>query len=796
MSELRKSPLRHSTEEPVTIELRDRDVIDVNLLQQKITLVSKEKVILNFNDLLPDDACEERKSAVYRIAKATNESIKDNKSQDSEYAIFIMFASYCRFCDRKNLNPFSKKGYLAYLGRKGELARLIEIANKPFDYLYLYNNEAEIGIRETTAAIARSYITMTLNRIRSFDLTWERDTPSFSAVNKPTAAYSQSEYSTLLRRLQFVFYSIASQLIAAKEKNEEIYSVQAVLDEFENGEIHVIELINCKPRVGSINALSPFNVAMSLGLFLFSHYTNLNKSSMIHISHPLTESEHKKEHRTTRYIIINAWKGRANKVVQGVFAEETECDFVQLEVDKRDGLSFITTLEKLSRLFNPEFEDSNHPHLFFHLTHKGEVGILKNAGVNNATALLTCYRENKHVHTSYLIERFNQVLDKGSITTVCTKENGSRQVIKETKQLPPASRKSWAIKLAYAVLRSLTDIQLKSIYMPLAYSEIDTDGKVSVTFLYQNGSRGEFPIDSCHVKFFKKLERYAEYYNPVNRSKHSPNAKRTPYLLPLGPKYSTYQWDGAELPIGSFLNKIGIYSGDYLLDINTKRFRATGSSNDFDPTDKGLSVATSLLQNSLSTLHDHYLNGNVVQNQVIASQAIETLQEFSKGKSLESAKEKVKETRSIEVLEYDDWKELRMPTNPNGLLCTGEPTGKAKKEHQASSNRAKAIMGDEVNVKCYQYDDCVTCKSAKLVNDVESAYKLLSFIELLEDSVELMPEREMELTERAYYLMSVAETNLSETIFKQAEDKLSTEGRYLLHNDNFLHSMMGVNYNA
>jgi hypothetical protein len=43
-------------------------------------------------------------------------------------------------------------------------------------------------------------------------------------------------------------------------------------------------------------------------------------------------------------------------------------------------------------------------------------------------------------------------------------------------------------------------------------------------------------------------------------------------------------------------------------------------------------------------------------------------------------------------------------------------------------------------------------------------------------------------------LLSLAEGNLSINVLEAAEDKLANEGRYILHNNDFLNSMVMVNY--
>ncbi|MBB1382653.1 hypothetical protein H5071_12015 [Shewanella sp. SR41-2] len=59
-----------------------------------------------------------------------------------------------------------------------------------------------------------------------------------------------------------------------------------------------------------------------------------------------------------------------------------------------------------------------------------------------------------------------------------------------------------------------------------------------------------------------------------------------------------------------------------------------------------------------------------------------------------------------------------------------------------------------------------------------------------------MPERAAELNERAESLLTLAENNLSGAVLEAAEKKLIADGRYLLHNNDFLGSMEAVNYYA
>jgi hypothetical protein len=330
--------------------------------------------------------------------------------------------------------------------------------------------------------------------------------------------------------------------------------------------------------------------------------------------------------------------------------------------------------------------------------------------------------------------------------------------------------------------------------MPLSYSNVNDRGFITVSYVYDNGQSGVFEVEGRYLPFLKRLEAYSSHYNPVVRSKYSPNQKLTPFLFPLGQKYKTYQWDGVELDISDYFRKLGIFSGEYLVSLSSQQFRATAANNNFNPDDGGGSVATSLTQNTLQTLRDHYINGHPTQNQVIASQAIEVLEEYCATGNLEDAKDKVRRSRRIEVLEYEAWKQLRQPTNMSGFLCGGTPSGRAETEHRASQKLATNLFDGDVKIPCYQYDHCIECSSARLVNDVQSAYKLLSFVELLEESSLSMPERQDDLNERANKLLLLAEDNLSANVLDAAEQKLHDEGRYFIHSTNFMNSMKTVVY--
>tara|TARA_Y100000588_G_C14272084_1_gene932752 strand:+ start:1656 stop:4052 length:2397 start_codon:yes stop_codon:yes gene_type:complete len=798
MTKLRSSPLKTALKAEQSITPRNRDIVDLHILKQQFRLSNNQDVVLDFESLLKLVQSDKQKSCIINIAVQINESLRDGKSKDSEYSMFQSFLVYMNYCDAKGIDPFSRKGYLSYCGRSGELMRLIELANKPHAFAYMYKDNEEFGIKATTAEARLVGITKMLVRAKTFQESWSRDVPRITSDKSPTKPFSENEKSKLLRRVQFLFFSICSELLANKKTTIIPENITAVLDELENGEILSLELLNNKPKTGDINMSSPFNVAMTMGYYLFCYYSNLNTTSIINVSHPIESSSVQKENRTTRYTTIRAWKGRANKQVEAFFSDINDHDTIEskdlyFQIEKTDGITFINALSELSKQYNSNYGNLKHPPLFYLLSYDGKLKPFKPNRTISVDSILSVYSDKKSLHTPYLVERFFEVIDKKAITKVKI-SNG--KVIKEIHELRPKDVKQTAIQLAFAALRSMTDITLKNIYMPLKYSDIDEEGKVEISFSYSNGTTGSFFTESRYVTFIRRLESYSAYYNPVLKSRYHPNQRLTPFLLPLGYKWQTHQWDGPELPVKFVLRQVGIHTDDYYIGITAQKFRSSGASDNYDNENGGLSVATSLLQNNIKTLHDHYLEGDIVQNQVIASQAIEVLEEFARSESIDDAKNRVKTRRNITVLQYDEWKKQRVATNPNGLLCDGEPSGEAHKEHRSTSTRAKRIVPDEIKLKCFQYDKCIECKSAKLVNDVQSAYKLLSFVELLEESAYSLPEREQELSMRAESLLDLAQSNLSASILELAEEKLSNEGRYSLHNEDFLLSMEGANYNA
>lgn len=97
----------------------------------------------------------------------------------------------------------------------------------------------------------------------------------------------------------------------------------------------------------------------------------------------------------------------------------------------------------------------------------------------------------------------------------------------------------------------------------------------------------------------------------------------------------------------------------------------------------------------------------------------------------------------------------------------------------ASSQKKKGIIEEGQDITCYQYDLCVFCKSAKLVDDPYAIYKLLSFLDALSEAIDQYPERASVIQLKINRFQANLDGLPLETV-EQAEDLLEEKGRYPL----------------
>jgi hypothetical protein len=725
--------------------------------------------------------------------------------------LYIAFKHYLVWCDKSELDALTEQGYRGFVGNAGELRRLITLAKKPLPYLFMYEDGQEKGISESTASTKVTWLKQALEYCGVYQSNWHSGIDEFIKESNPTKPYSEHELKLTLRRLQYYFFSLSSQLIEHKRKNPTLPppdSLIVILDKTDNGHVIEIEVKQSARGVSnshSVHIGTPFNRAMQAAYYLFAYYTSFNTTSILDVRLPIDVVGARKEGRTLKHVTVRGFKGRSNKIVAGLFSDyDTDsipkadngsgAGYITAELDKKDGLTFIKALSELSH----SYSKNPYQHIIYQLDNSNEP---KLAGQyitrSKLSEELGLYADFTKGLSLFLVDAYFLALERNlRLNISLPNATGFGHTVSKTKTLfiGAQAKKLYLTNVAYAAIRSMSNIDLKNIIIPLTYSDVGLDGKITVSFEYENGEHGQFSIEFKYKRFFESLESYASYYTPTSRSKNHPYmALKPPYLIPLGTRRYTKQWDGLEFTKASYLSSLGIRSGDYFLDLGTKRFRSTTSNNHFDPNDSGYSVSKHILQNTIKTLQTHYIDGHPNQNKVIASQAIQVLEEWAKSSDIVDAKTIVRERLDIPVLEYDTWKKLRMPTNLNGVLCDGQPDVTAQKKHRESKYLSKKLLDTEHGgISCYQFDMCVYCKSAKLVDDVHSVYKFLSFIELLEDAADRMPNRINELTDKASYFRKIAEQNISLDVLHDAEDKLFDEGRYFLHDDEFIDSMRAL----
>ncbi|EHR5321333.1 hypothetical protein KUL70_004267 [Vibrio parahaemolyticus] len=730
----------------------------------------------------------------------------EKKNQVSDATIrgkLVSLKFYINFCDFKKLDPFSQVGYLSYVGNLGELWRLVKIANEPKIYTFQYFDGEEAGLREASASYRKIGIDQLLG-ILDFDVSpWQATLKLFSSalIDSSTQPYSSSEWYTFVRRTQLFFFSLATQLIAHKEINPEAPPpkyLEGITVERESGRDITISLGDKNSR--NVNGASiPFNQCMAAAYALFAYYTAFNDTVIKGVRHPIKVVTSKTEGRTSKLVQVRGYKARSSKDVKALFAgvdehlhpeaSDKEVGFIVADIKKRDqvgnldGITFIQTLELLSKAYSDDSFDT----LLYWLNGEGEKAkVNTNSALERLSENLNLLSSRRGDLTEHLVKTYIDIVKHHEISTFKWKqrEDGARVMSKQVVQLPVRMVTQRATPIAYAALSCMTNISLRNALIPLCYSEKDANGEITVSFKYIDDTEGQFTVSAKYQPFLKLVERYAATKNSLPNGKGSRSSTKPAFLLPLGKKSMTTQWEKGEVPISQALLRLcGVSYGDYFINITSGRVRVTHSDLEYKEEERGL-TAQKILQNSLETADKRYRNGHPVSNNKQLSQGLMALSHIATGKTRNEAVEVVKKELEIPVLEYDVWKKRNQPTNPNGISCDGEINLVSEKDwHYAARKFAeeKGFIAEGQNITCYQYDLCVFCKSAKLVDDPYSIYKLLSFLSALSEAIDHYPERASVIQSKVERFQIHLDELPLDTI-EQAEDLLEERGRYPLFN--------------
>ena len=763
------------------------------------------------------DIVNNRISPIQNFAAKLHNEVKNGMSINTAENYFLCLRRYIKYCDSKNLEPFSKKGYLAFCGANGELWRQVAIGAEPHKYLFMYADGAEVGLLEKTASITKRQLKKSLE-IAGFPMfEWDRNTPNFSNVSNNSAIpYSENELNFALKRLQLFFFAAAAQLIAHAKENPGLpppTNLNVLLDTLDSGEPFYIKFNETADNGrGDICHLSPFNQCMAAGYYIFAHYSAFNDGPIKDLRRPVEFVTNKKAGKTTRHTTLRGWKGRSNSIVQALLtdcddysvlpeATDNEPGALYAEVDKRNGAAFIELLAELSTAYSP------HPngHLLYNLNRTGDVVPLQDKSLGHLSELLGLLSDDRYGTVNRIIEAFYAVRDF-SVIPECSQLKGDLGEMYVTKANASCKVNYRTIALslyAQAAFQCFTEANLKWAILPLEISDRDDDGMITIGFRYTNTTyQHSFKAPEQYRKFFKDVAKWAESRNPsvqrfnedleikAKRGGYGRAPTRSPYLFPLGKEHETHQ----DYPINIFtknaISRLGIGSGQYFLSLLSSRFRVTISDREHTSIDGGYN-AKILLQHSLEQHLTRYKNGNPGENMRITAQAIEVFEHILRGVNEDEAKELVRASWQIPILDHDKYVALRKPSNPNGVLCDGKPElDSSAREYLLSLKQAGklGLTDDGLYINCYQFDLCTECKNAKLVDDVHSVYKMLSFMEALLDAVDLYPASAERLEGIADSFENLINSNLPRATIDAAEKRLLSEGRYPLFED--VHSVV------
>ncbi|WP_017189293.1 hypothetical protein [Vibrio harveyi] len=714
-----------------------------------------------------NETIDSRAVFIRRFCEKANQYASNGKSAKTITTSYENLRSYIAFCDAVDVEPFTESGYLKFAGNDGELRHRIKVFS-PSKRLWKFNHGDELGIKESTASNMVSYLRSALDWCGLPVSDWAFLHRGFAGENAPYKGYSEKEEELLVTRLSHLFFTLAPQLIAAKENNTPLpEALPLIIDLGEHEEVVQIPTLldtteGCSSKNGTrVNVRAAFNLTMGAAYHLMCYFTSLNDSNIRSIAHPIKVHTEERD-KSLQVVKVSSYKPRANKEVDALLVGE------QFDVDKRDGVKFIRLLERLSKLYGNSEDGSE---LIFTLNNNADVNhtfslIEINKKLVNQLHLLSPYRA---VNLSWFKELFYAYRNQQTITLKKVVNRLGRTVVhKEVKTTTKTKAGEGATNSAYCILSCYTDLPLKGILLPLTYSERDSDGNVTVSFNDRNGIGGLFKVPASDLALIKDVEQYSK-----ERADKQPK-KYERLLLARSSHYVPKDWEGIS-PISSELMRTwSVEPNHYYISLQSSRWREMTSNQAY--AEGGIQGAQSLLQNAKETLERSYLNGHPLLNKVILSQSIEVIENLDDETSLEQAKDIVVKRCGIPMLSHDEWKKKRTASNakinPNGLTCNGQQAISDGKNTQRKTNYAVGL-----SLPCAEFDMCYKCQSAKAVDDVEAVYKLISHIDVLKEALDMYPDTKGDIHEKIEQFEYTLD-GASDDVFEGAMERFNTQGRH------------------
>ncbi|CAK3796728.1 conserved hypothetical protein [Vibrio crassostreae] len=704
------------------------------------------------------------------FCKKAKQYFENGKSANSTRMYYESLRAFVAFCDAVNVNPFSEAGYLKYVGNDGELRRRISLY-EPSKKLWEMNHGSELGIQESSARNTVSCLRTALSWCGLPANSWKNLHRGYGGETNPFKGYSDIEEDILVTRLSALFFTLAPQLIAAKKENVALPNkLSIVIDVGERQEVVPIQTSLSTVNHGrrskrgtSVKPSAAFNMTMGAAYHLMCFFTSLNDSDVQSIAHPIAIHTDERD-KSLQVVKVSSFKARANKEVDAVLTNQS------FDVNKRDGIAFIKTLEALSALYSGGEEGSE---LLFMLNNQGEKSnsfnltqINKHLTVKlnllspTRASSLPWFRELFYSYRNQHIIEPNKVINKlgrivvSKVTQPCSKQKGTQG----------------ATRSAYCILSCYTDLSLKGILLPLSYSEKDADGNIRISLKYRNGENSYFSIPASDKKLIQDIEQFATELADKQGSK-----KYERLLLKLGHAEQTPKdWNGISPISPVLMHRWSIETNEYFISLQSSRWREMTSNHVYSISGKG--GVQSILQNSFRTLEKNYINGDLQLNKIILSQSMQVAEQLRGGVDLEQAKTEVVAKLGIAMLANDKWKkkqeEERAKTNPNGIYCNGRQSIESGKNTQIKTNNAMKLQ-----LPCTEYDMCHKCQSARAIDETNSVYKLISFVDVLKEALNLFPHALEEVHERIHAFELTLE-GASKDVYDEAMSLFNKNGRH------------------
>ncbi|MGF1759881.1 hypothetical protein L4D76_18475 [Photobacterium sagamiensis] len=715
---------------------------------------------------------EGRAEFVNKIAKGIQNKIKDSRSEITYAGAAINFRRYIKFCDNSGFEPFSKEGYLEYVGDRGELRRRITIFESKSQLIYQADDGDPLGFSESTAKNQALHIRTILKLAGVHCETWERLFDSFTDNERElTIAYNSDETDVSVKLLLHVFDGLYNALLQHYQKDSQAPLPKELTIKLGSGlgELYI-------PETG--NRTTPFNLCMAAGYALFAYYTGLNRDVALNAAHPIEFEKRRLKEKTVKRISLSLWKARAGKFVSAELTDDVPVHDINdnefdVEIEKKTGVTLVEKLVKLAEMFGSTDKGAS---LFFHLDANDNVIKFNTDSVR----ILSSSIDLRKLDTSNLSVIISDALllaleSKFYKIKSVTADDTTRFVSKKIVSTRSYKTRRNVVSCAAMLLANYNSpASFYGAKIPLLATE--TEDEVTYHFTRMDGSKGSFSVPKEYQPVIAELEAWAR----------KQDFNEEVFLLPFPKSVGDrrFEWRTPQrLPsMHKIIADLAIPHGQYYLNLTTRRFRALMAKDSYSDEDLG-TEGSLLLDNDLDTFQTAYSDGDPEENQLIMYEALEVVSRIFKGATKEEAIAAVLASLGRETLTFDEVKKTKLHINQNGIACRGIPDIDREMggDHHRSAAKAAEKLGlsNAGKVPCYQLDQCARCKSAKMVDDVNQVYKLLSFITILEERVNLRPDDESLLETAAYFRLLVDE-NISDDVLNEAHQKLYFDGLHPL----------------